>query len=81
MAKKIYYGAWSAGDTFTAKPYEDTSKSKLIKLMTKMAYGNVHGMEACHWSVWYIDDDNNKMLVAEGGKGYGGRKWRENYER
>jgi len=80
MEKKIYYGSWSAGSTFTAKPYEDTSKARLIKDMCKMAYGNVHGIEACHWEVWTIDENGNKQRIAEGGKGYGGRKWREDYE-
>lgn len=80
MAKIIYYGSWSAGNTFTAKPYEDTSKARLIKDMCKMAYGNVHGIESCYWEVWTIDENGNKKRIAEGGKGYGGKKWRENYD-
>ena len=80
MEKTIYYGSWSAGNTFSAKPYEDTSKSKLIRLMTKMAYGNSSAMDRCYWEVWYLDKDNNKHRVAHGGKPYGGKKWREDSE-
>lgn len=76
MAK--YYGEWSSGSTFTAKPYESNNKNELIKLMTKCAYDNCAGMEQCHWSVWKLDG-HNRVMIAEGGKGYGGRKWRENY--
>lgn len=74
-----YYGEWSAGNTYTRTPYESTNKNQLIKLMTKLAYDNCVGMNQCHWSVWLINEDGNKQLIAEGGKPFGGRKWRENY--
>ena len=75
-----YYGKWSAGSTYTNTPYESNNKNQLIRLMSKLAFKNCCGMSSCHWSVWYFDEDNNKRKIAEGGKGYGGRKWRENYE-
>lgn len=74
-----YFGKWSTRSTFIEKPYESNNKNELIRLMSKMAYGNVRGIESCYWEVWTLDENGNKKRIAEGGKGYGGKKWREDY--
>ena len=76
-----YYGKYSSGNIASETPYESDSKNALIKQMTKLAYANCVGMQPCYWAVWYNDENGRRILVAEGGKGYGGRKWKEIYVR
>lgn len=75
-----YYGKWSAGTTYTYIAYESTNKNKLIAEMRKMAYGNRQASRTCDWQVWFVDENGEKQLVANGGISYTGRKWREDYE-
>lgn len=77
-----YYGEWSCSNSYTAIPYEDEDPNKLMRLMIKLCYANSIGStDILHWSVWSEDKHGNKIMFAEGGKPFMGRKWKEIYTR